>query len=167
MGCPIRMAQDSFYWTITPFRTFAFWAGTLSPPFFEMFIKVLFILLTLFCDPILAADEPDETLKVKTPVEFQFDFIQALKPKIEENYWNIQIIVVIYLVLEFYLFPYLDQCDELAREQGRKESHFKRRDELKRWREEEREREREERQLERDAEDLTTVDKWDYFSDDN
>lgn len=132
-----------------------------------MFIKIIFILLTLFCRPILAADEPDETLKVKTPIEFQIDFTQALKPMIEENYWNIQIMVAIYLVLEFYLFPYLDQCEELAREQRRKENYFKRRDELKRWREEERERETEERQLERDAEELTTIDKWDYFSDDD
>ncbi|MBQ6615420.1 MAG: hypothetical protein IJH67_03530 [Thermoguttaceae bacterium] len=132
-----------------------------------MVIKILFILLTLFCRPVLAADEPDETLKVKTPVEFQIDFTQALKPMIEENYWNIQIMVAIYLVLEFYLFPYLDHCEELARETRRKENYLRRREEFKRWREEEREREREERQLERDAEELTTIDKWDYFTDDD
>lgn len=125
------------------------------------------MLLTLFCRPILAADEPDETLKVKTPLEFHIDFNQALKPMIEGNYWNIQIMVAIYLVLEFYLFPYLDQCEDLSREQRRKENYFKRRDILKRWKDDERQREREERQLERDAEELTTVDKWDYFSDDD
>ena len=130
-----------------------------------MFIKILFILLTFFCCPVLASDEPDETLKVKTPVEFQIDFMQALKPMIEENYWNIQIMVAIYFVLEFYLFPYLDHCEELAREERCKENYFRRREEVKRWREEERE--REERQLERDAEELTTIDKWDYFSDDD
>ncbi|MBR0238901.1 MAG: hypothetical protein IJQ39_12475 [Thermoguttaceae bacterium] len=131
----------------------------------NLFFRLL-LFLFLFCPPVYAAEAPREELKVKPAPEFKVDLVKAFEPIIKKNYWTIQGFLAVYLVLEFYLFPFLDQLEQTAKEERRKENYFKRREELKRWREEEREREREERQLERDAEDLTSLENWDYFKDD-
>lgn len=119
----------------------------------------------LHITPILAADAPEETLHVTPPPEFQIDIVGAFRPIIEENYLVIQGFIAVYLFFEFYIFPWLDNLEEQSRIETYKKTYAERQEIRRQYWQERKEREQRERELEQEAIELTTADRWDYFTD--
>ena len=71
--------------------------------------------------PCLAADAPDEELKVKVPVPMRIDFTQAFKPLMVKYKGWIQGFIAIYAFFELFIQPYLEQLELAAQERQRDE----------------------------------------------
>lgn len=130
-----------------------------------LFIIRLLVAFFLSLSPLIAAEEPEETLNVTAAPEFQIDIVSAFQPIIEENYWVIQGFVAIYLVLEFYLFPFLDQCEELAKEKEFKSRYAKTQEWKRQYWEERKKEERYEREREKELEAAIYNEDSDYLAD--
>ena len=128
------------------------------------YILVVLLYLLFHITPILAADVPEETLHVTSPPEFQLDLVGAIRPVIEQNYLVIQGLIAVYLFFEFYIFPWLDNLEEQNRIERYKKTFAERQEIRRQYCQERKEREQLERELDQEVIELTTADKWDYFS---